>query len=142
MELKELKRCDCGGDPHVEFGFSCTGQPKTTISCTKCKKCVIKIGNDHYSAFAEWNNLQLAAEIRLIKEKIYKTQKGGSILDKYFDDLKEYLESALNPYDVPVHIIMEIAGFATVKANIMTFDEVQKQYKVWERQLRRMKRNG
>ena len=50
----EIKKCSCGAEPKIEFGFSCTLKPKATIYCEKCGKSVTSIGNDGTSVFELW----------------------------------------------------------------------------------------
>ena len=40
-----VDKCKCGGNIYVQFGFSCTGKPQSTLQCDKCFKAVIIIGN-------------------------------------------------------------------------------------------------
>ena len=40
----EIKKCSCGEEQEIEFGFSCTFMPKATIYCKKCGKSVQKHG--------------------------------------------------------------------------------------------------
>ena len=50
----EIKKCSCGAEPEIEFGFSCTFEPKATIYCKKCGKSVQKIGLEEVNLFELW----------------------------------------------------------------------------------------
>lgn len=39
-----VERCKCGGNIYVQFGFSCTGKPMSTLRCDNCFKAVNIIG--------------------------------------------------------------------------------------------------
>lgn len=40
-----IGECKCGGSVLAEFGFSCSGKPKTSMRCDRCGKVSITIGN-------------------------------------------------------------------------------------------------
>lgn len=39
-----VDRCKCGGNIYVQFGFSCTGKPMSSLRCDNCFKAVSIIG--------------------------------------------------------------------------------------------------
>jgi hypothetical protein len=39
-----VDKCKCGGNISVQFGFSCTGKPMSTLRCDNCFKSVSIIG--------------------------------------------------------------------------------------------------
>ena len=42
-----IGECKCGGSVLAEFGFSCSGKPKTSMRCDRCGKVSITIGNNN-----------------------------------------------------------------------------------------------
>ena len=52
--------------------------------------------------------------------------------EQYASNLVDYLTSKLQPYDVPMHILMEIAQFAMTETVLVVHDELT-------REMRRMK---
>ena len=42
-----IGECKCGGSVLAEFGFSCSGKPKTSMRCDRCRKVSIAIGNNN-----------------------------------------------------------------------------------------------
>ena len=73
-----------------------------------------------------------------LREKLLDLRnRERNTLEKYSEDLTLYLSNKLSDCNVPIHTIMEIAQFATLKAQIFVVDETKRQFNVWERQQRK-----
>ena len=55
-------------------------------------------------------------------------------LDTFQTEFNTYLQSRLEGFNVPAHIIMEIAGYAAIRGKILACDEVDKAFRYWKRQ--------
>ena len=65
----EIKKCSCGEEPEIEFGFSCTFKPKATIYCKKCGKYVQKNGFEEVSLFELWEKRSKQNGRKSIRER-------------------------------------------------------------------------
>lgn len=63
-------------------------------------------------------------------------------LETFNADLTEHFTSALAAYNVPKHIILELTSYAALRANILTCDVVNREFRRWENNQKRYRRNN
>ena len=78
-------------------------------------------------------------EIEKIKETLLDIKsKRLTPIENFNADLTKYFTSALAAYNVPTHIILELTGYAALRANILTCDAIMREYRHWRIEQKRL----
>lgn len=82
-------------------------------------------------------------EIEKIKDALLDIRrKRVTPIESFNADLAEHFTSALTAYDVPNHIILELTGYAALRANILVCDAVNREYRRWHVEQKRLYRKA
>jgi hypothetical protein len=82
-------------------------------------------------------------EIEKIKDTLLDIRrKRVTPIESFNADLTEHFTSALAAFNVPKHIILELTGYAALRANILTCDAVNREYRRWNREQKKLHRKG
>lgn len=66
-----------------------------------------------------------------------REKRPKSHLETYQNEIIEYMASKLEDYNVPKHIIMEVAQYCYSATMLVSNDEVRRAYRHWEKQFKK-----